>query len=195
MLMDEQDLISHSRDGDLDAFNRLVETYQGQVYSLSYRVLGSAAWADDATQDTFISAFKAIRSYRGGSFRGWLFRIATNTCYDLLRAAKRRPASSLDAMLDDPAWQPSSPDRSPEQQAIQAELGELIASAIQQLPPDQRVALVMVDVEGYSYEETAQATSSSIGTVKSRLSRARAKARDFLLEHREHLPAWPRLQE
>ena len=91
MAADEPDLIARSQDGDVQAFNLLVERYQNRLYGLSYRMLNDADAAADATQDSFLSAFRNIRRYRGGSFVAWLLRIATNTCYDQLRARKRRP--------------------------------------------------------------------------------------------------------
>ena len=188
MQTDEADLITRSQSGDLDAFNAIVERYQLHVYNLSARIMGNMASAEDATQETFISAYRAIRRYRGGSFRGWLLRIATNQCYDMLRAMKRRPADSLDEALLNPAFQVASSGDSPEQLSIRGELAEQIQRAILTLPEEQRVVIVLIDVQGYSYEETAQAAGASIGTIKSRLSRARARLRDHLKQHMELLP-------
>src|SRR5713226_2871053 len=98
--MNELDFISAAQKGDAAAFNQLVRAYQEMVYRTAYRVLGESASAQDATQDAFISAFKNIRMYRGGSFKAWLLRIVTNACYDQLRAKQRRPSTSLDAMLE-----------------------------------------------------------------------------------------------
>lgn len=188
MQTDEADLITRTQSGDLDAFNAIVERYQSHVYNLSARIMGNMASAEDATQETFISAYRAIRRYRGGSFRGWLLRIATNQCYDMLRAMKRRPADSLDEALLNPAFQVASSGDSPEQLSIRGELAEQIQRAILTLPEEQRVVIVLIDVQGYSYEETAQAAGASIGTIKSRLSRARARLRDHLKQHMELLP-------
>lgn len=188
MQTDEADLITRSQSGDLDAFNAIVERYQLHVYNLSARIMGNMASAEDATQETFISAYRAIRRYRGGSFRGWMLRIATNQCYDMLRAMKRRPADSLDEALLNPAFQVASSGDSPEQLSIRGELAEQIQRAILTLPEEQRVVIVLIDVQGYSYEETAQAAGASIGTIKSRLSRARARLRDHLKQHMELLP-------
>ncbi|HEY4720682.1 MAG TPA: sigma-70 family RNA polymerase sigma factor, partial [Anaerolineae bacterium] len=99
--MDENALIQSARKGDLNAFNTLVLAYQHQVYNLAYRIMGEQAAAEDATQDTFISAYKNLKSFRGGSFKSWLLRIVTNACYDDLRRRKRRPATSLDEMMGD----------------------------------------------------------------------------------------------
>ena len=192
--MDDEKLIALSREGDLDAFNQLVERYQSRVYRLAYRMVGPAS-ADDAAQDAFISAFKSIRSFRGGNFRSWLLRITANVCRDQLRAAKRKAGASLEAMLEVGAWEPASPGRSPEEAASDAELNAAIMTAVAALPPDQRAVLVLVDIEGYSYEETADAVASSLGTVKSRLSRAREKVRDAFRASPELLPAQYRLNE
>ena len=196
--MDEPALITAARKGDLDSFNTLVLAYQHQVYNLAYRIMGEAASASDATQEAFISAWRHIGSFRGGSFKAWLLRIVTNACYDELRRVKRRPASSLESLyVEDPtpdADLPPSQLESPEAFTQRRELNRAIQAGIAQLPPDQRIALVLSDVQGMSYEEIAEATSANLGTVKSRLSRARARLRDLLVEHGELLPVEYRLQ-
>ncbi len=120
----EAQLIDRAREGELEAFNQLVSLYQDGVYNVAFRLLGSAESAADVTQETFISAFKHLRSFRGGSLRAWLFRIATNAAYDMIRKMRSRPAESLDAWQDTPAG--SSPiDRrgpTPEGEAIRGEL-------------------------------------------------------------------------
>ena len=194
--MDEQAQILAAQRGDVNAFNQLVRAYQTLVYRTAYRVLGDQPAAEDATQDAFVSAFKNVRAFRGGSFKAWLLRIVTNACYDQLRARQRKPTASLDALLidpDDPAFDRAAPD-SPHDAAERAELGATIQRGLATLPPDQRVTLVLVDIEGFDYEETAQATGTNVGTVKSRLSRARAHLRDFLLAQAELLPAHYRLK-
>jgi RNA polymerase sigma-70 factor (ECF subfamily) len=196
--MDELALITAAKKGDLDSFNTLVLNYQHQVYNLAYRIMGDGASASDATQEAFISAWRHIGGFRGGSFKGWLLRIVTNACYDELRRVKRRPASSLESLyVQDPtpdADLPPSQLESPEAFTQRRELNRAIQAGIAQLPPDQRIALVLSDVQGMSYEEIAQATGANLGTIKSRLSRARARLRDFLMEHGELLPAEYRLQ-
>jgi len=185
---EDTDLVNRSQNGELAAFNAIVERYQSRVYNLSARILGNATSAEDATQEAFISAYKAIGKFRGGSLRAWLLRIASNTCYDILRSSKRRPEQSLDLSMENPGFQVASGAASPEQQAITSELGGEIQRAIIALPEDQRMVLVMIDVQGASYDETAQAIGTSMGTVKSRLSRARGRMRDYLRERRELLP-------
>lgn len=195
--MDEKGFISAAQKGDVSAFNQLVRMYQTLVYRTAYRVLGESASAEDATQDAFVSAYKHLREYRGGSFKAWLLRIVTNACYDQLRAKQRRPTASLDAMLVDPENPAPGADRaapeSPQDYAERQELGDAIQRGLATLPPDQRVTLVLTDIEGFSYDEVAAATAANLGTVKSRLSRARAALRDFLIAQEELLPAQYRL--
>ncbi|MBI2908298.1 MAG: sigma-70 family RNA polymerase sigma factor [Chloroflexi bacterium] len=190
--MAEQELVQGSQSGDLISFNRLVETYQAAVHNVALRMLGNVQAAEDATQDAFLRAYRNIRQFRGGSFRGWLFRIVTNVCHDQMRASQRHPASSLDALTssndDGPGMAFPDTEELPEDYALRRELGDLIATGIRSLPEDQRWAVVLSDVEGLSYEEIASATSSSVGTVKSRLSRGRARLRDYLLSRKELLP-------
>jgi RNA polymerase sigma-70 factor (ECF subfamily) len=145
--MEEGDLILRSKDGDLDAFNQLVEKYQRQVYNLALRMLGEAPAAEDATQEAFLSAFRGIGKFRGGSFRAWLLRIAANACRDQQRF-----------------WRLAA------------------------LPTDQRLAVILYDIEGLSYEEIARVMNSSLGTVRSRLSRGRARLRLYLGQRMELLP-------
>jgi len=185
--MDEEELIRQSKDGDLDSFNQLVERYQGQVYNITLRMLGHPQDAEDTTQETFILAWKAINRFRGGSFKAWLFRIASNACTDLLRSSGRRKADSLDSLFSEYNPLPSSVG-SPEDYALQEELHQLISQCLLSLPEEQRLVVILADLQGFSYEEIAQTTNSSSGTVKSRLSRGRANLRKVLLHYREHLP-------
>jgi len=194
--MDELELIAQSQHGDLRAFNQLVVNYQTTVYNLAYRILGDGDAAADATQDAFVSAYKAIARFRGGSFKAWLLRIVTNASYDQLRVKQRRPTESLDDMLVEPDHDATLRDDSEslEDFALRQELGSAIQNGLGGLPPDQRVVLILSDIEGMSYEEIADVTRVSLGTVKSRLSRARSKLRDYLLDNGELLPVVYRLQ-
>ncbi len=194
--MDEKTLVEEARKGDLDAFNELVIRYQKSAYNVAYRILGDAEAAADAVQDAFLKAFRGIRRFRGGSFKMWIFRIVTNTCYDALRARKRRPTSSLNGMeveLNHTHIGDSGAE-SPEDYAIRQELNHLIQEAINSLPPEQRAVVVLSDIEGFDYREISQALGIPLGTVKSRLSRARARVRDYLLARQELLPPEYRLK-
>ncbi len=188
---DEQALIRLARRGDLDAFNALILRYQDSAYTLAYRIMGDPHSAADAAQEAFIIAYRRLNTYRGGSFRAWLMRITTNQCYDELRRRQRRPVVSVDELGDDPPI-PDDAD-TPEEVAQQRELQRAIQDCISALNPDQRVVLVLCDVEGLDYQAIADQVGAQIGTVKSRLSRARAAVRDCLQGARELLPSAYRL--
>lgn len=188
--MDQQYLIERSLHGDLNAFNQLVIEYQNLAYSVAYRLLDDVDTAGDAVQDSFIKAFRALETFRGGSFKSWLMRIVTNTCYDVLRARQRHRTDSLEALPVEEEYIPALVDKSesPQQYVERQELAQTIGLAIQTLPEDQQVSLVLCDIEGYSYEEIAEISGVAIGTVKSRISRARGRVRDYLIQHPELLP-------
>lgn len=190
--MEETALIAEARQGNTRAFDQLVRLYQGAIYNVAYRILSDEDAASDATQEAFLSAYKAIGRFRGGSFKGWLLRIVTNACYDQLRRKKRQPTTSLEAVhLDStPPW---AKDEEPEEYALRQELGHIIQQGLSTLPPEQRTALVLSDIQGLSYQEIAEVMGSSLGTVKSRLSRGRASLRDYLLTQGELLPPRYRL--
>lgn len=196
--MDEAALIQSAQDGDLDAFNRLVLEYQDMLYSQAYRMMGEPQSAEDATQEAFISAYRKLHTYRGGSFRAWLLRIVTNACYDELRRRKRRPTTPLEPLdadneeIESPRWL-VDPGESPEDSAQRAELGRAIQSCLQDLPEDFRAVVLLVDVQGLDYTEAAQAVGTPVGTIKSRLSRARVRLRECLQGFWELLPSTFRL--
>ena len=192
---DEQALIAAAQRGNLPAFNKIILHYQSLAYNVAYRIMGDGDSASDATQDAFVKAYQRINQYRGGSFKAWLLRIITNTCYDALRARKRRPTVSLENEVEgeesDPDYDPRLIDTAerPDAFVMRKELAGVIQVAIGQLPADQRTALILSDIEGMDYQEIADAMGTALGTVKSRLSRARAKMRDLLLAQGELLPA------
>jgi RNA polymerase sigma-70 factor, ECF subfamily len=185
--------------GDRVAFNQLVIRHQDAVYTLCYRLTGSPEDAADATQEAFLSAFRHISELRGEGAAGWLLRIASNACHDLHRYRKRRPASSLDAPPDSgedaPSRDVADESPGPEGEALRGELSDLLQAGLLELPDDQRLALVLCDQHGYDYQAIAGITGAELGTVKSRINRARRKMRDFLRQHRELLPGRYRLSE
>lgn len=197
--------LTAARRGELGAFNTLVEAFQRQVFNICYRTLGNAEDAADAAQETFLSAYRGLKSFNGSAtgLRGWLLRIAINACYDELRRRQRRPADSLDALggADAEHGAPSAAERvldpapDPEQRSLSAESARTIQQAIDSLPPDQRLTVILCDVQGLSYEEAAQIMAVELGTVKSRLSRARAQLRVVLVEKGELPARSARLQE
>lgn len=183
--MDEISLIAAARTGDVEAFNALILAYQDLAYSVAYRIVGDPDAAADATQEAFIAAFRKLYQFRGDSFKSWLMRIVTNACYDELRRRRRRPAVSLEA-LHEPREDSSAElhlhatQENPEAQVQRNELNALIERCLRALPDDQRVIAVLSDVEGYAYQDIAAIVDLPLGTVKSRLSRARARLRDCL---------------
>ena len=194
---DEEAQIARAQAGDLQAFNKLVYNYQSITYNVAYRILHDQDAASDATQDAFLSAYKALDSFRGGSFKAWLLRIVTNACYDQLRRKKRQPTSSLDALLVDGSPQDTFVDHTetPEAYTLRQDLGDVIQDGLDILPDDQRTTLVLADIQGMHYKEIAGMMGVELGTVKSRLSRARARLRDFLREQEELLPQRYRLND
>jgi RNA polymerase sigma-70 factor (ECF subfamily) len=196
---DEQSLIAAAQRGNRDAFNELVLSYQDQVYNLAYRIMGDPASASDAAQEAFISAYQHIDGFRGkyaSSFKSWLMRIVSNACYDELRRRKRRPATSIEDFEMDEEANPAlvSEFEGPEEHAERQEMARVIQTGIRSLPADQRVTLVLSDVQGFSYQEVAEMTDVPLGTVKSRLARARGKLRDYLRDQGELLPIQYRLK-
>jgi len=196
--LDER-LIQNAQQGDLPSFNTLVTRHQRSVYNVCLRMLRESALAEDAAQDTFIKAWTSIGTFRGGLVRPWLLRIATNRCYDILRSQGRRPASSLDAELveSEPQWTSQTAiAEHPEGHATRRELSAYLERALGELPDDQRLAIILSDVQGHSYDEIAQITEVAVGTVKSRIFRARARLRELVLSEtnaREHLERYQRL--
>lgn len=189
-MSEEESLILRSQAGELDAFNQLVEKYQSQVYNLARRMLGDPELASDAAQEAFLNAYEHIDRFRGSTLKTWLLRITANACYDLLRVRQRRPTASLDDMMADPDDPKDFPDKdeTPEDAALRRELGGLLSKSLESLPSEQKLVVVLSDIQGMSYEEIAEVTNSNLGTVKSRLSRARSKLRDWLGARRELLP-------
>src|SRR5438552_8375819 len=195
---DEEELIKRSQHGDVAAFNQLVLHYQQIVYGAVYRMVGNADVAADVTQDAFFAAFRGIASYHGGSsFRAWLLRIGSNMACDHWRRVQRHPADSLEYLTEDDetpsseilsALASTQPADNPEEMLLTQELQAIIQKGLERLPLDQRVAVVLCDVQGLSYEEVAELAQVSIGTVRSRISRARARLRRYLDQHRELLP-------
>jgi RNA polymerase sigma-70 factor (ECF subfamily) len=197
--MDETSLIQSAMQGELDAFNRLILAYQDLAFNVACRMLNDEDLAADAVQNAFISAWRNLSSYRGGSFKAWVMRMVTNGCYDELRRQKRRPTTPLEPVnnedqeeMDSPQWL-ASDDPQPETTMEQAELEHALAHCLEALPQDFRAVVVLVDVQGMDYEEVAVSTRAPLGTVKSRLARARLKMRDCLQGFQELLPSRYRL--
>ena len=197
--MDEAALIRQAQQGDLDAFNRLVLAYQDLAFNVAYRLMSDPAEAQDVTQDAFVSAYRKLDSFRGGSFKAWLLRIVTNAGYDALRKRKRQPVVPLEPLTSDdeeiesPSWI-ADPGETPEDAAARAELGIAIQHCLDRLAVDFRTVVVLVDVQGLDYAEAAETVGKPLGTIKSRLARARVRMQDCLQSYGELLPAQYRLE-
>ena len=173
-------LLEQAREGSLEAFNGLVECYQDHLFALVARMVPDRDQAADAVQEAFFSAFRNLRSFRGGSVRSWLSRIAINAAMDQQRLKKRRPSQPYPE-LEDESWQPpAGPEADPERTAMEAERSSVLRSALSAITADQRHAIVLFDIEGYDYQEIADLTGVSLGTVKSRIHRGRLALRDRL---------------
>jgi RNA polymerase sigma-70 factor, ECF subfamily len=198
--MDEIALVQSAQSGDLDSFNTLILHYQDRVFNTALRILGDEDIAQDAAQEAFISAFRSIATFRGGSFKAWLLRTVTNACYDELRRQKRRPTTPLEPEtndgeeMDSPRWL-ADPNMTPSEQFEADELEHAIQHCLDTLPTDFRTVVVLADVQGMDYSEVAIAARVPLGTIKSRLARARLRLRECLRGFEELLPSSFRLEE
>ena len=180
MEQNEQKLIARASGGDPAAFNQLMAMHEKRMYAVALRMFATREDAQDCLQEAMLRVYRAIGSFKGqSSFSTWVYRITMNTCLDELRRKKNRPNTSLDNLLDQ-GWSPSDGDNAPERSAIQSETRAQLAGAIRELPEDMRSAIVLRDVQGYSYDEIAQILDVNVGTIKSRISRGREKLREKL---------------
>lgn len=193
---EDEELVAGAKTGEVDAFNEIVQRYETAVYGLCLRFLANTEAAADAAQETFVAAFRHLSGYRGGNLRSWLLRIAANRCRDELRRLRSRPTTSLDDLADEGEGLviAAEENETPEEATLRHERSQALAQALGKLSADHRLAVLLCDVEGLDYRQAAQAMDCSLGTVKSRLSRARAYLRDWLRE-RELLPVVRRLEK
>lgn len=183
--------------GRVYCYNCIIETFQTQGYTLARQMLNDWALAEDAMQESFLYGYRAFNSFRGDNLKAWILQIVANTCRDMLRTRKARPTISLDPVPADP--QSDNPTQSvvdfpshqesPEDYAERQELRRVIEAGLSSLSEEQRLAVVLVDVQAMSYEEAALVMDCSLGTVKSRVSRGRSSLRDFLRASGELLPS------
>ena len=198
--MDENQLVQNSLKGDLDSFNRLVLAYQDLAFNLAARMLTDNDLAEDVTQTAFLSAYRSLDSFRGGSFKAWVMRMVTNACYDELRKRQRHPTTPLepvdeeDEEIESPTWI-ADDGPSPEESLERRELEQAIQNCLSGLDEEFRAVVVMVDLQGMDYNEVSVALNRPLGTVKSRLARARLKLRDCLHQFGELLPSAFRLDD
>lgn len=191
---EEKDLITAAQRGDLNAFNVLINRYQNLLFGIALRMLNDEDTAADAVQEALISAFSKFRTFRGGSLRSWLARVTVNACYDELRRKRRQREVPLEQFnmegeeVEDLIWM-IDPASRPEERYEAFELESAIQRSLDQLTPAYREVVILVDIEGLSYEEAAVVAGVPVGTVKSRLARARLQMRSSLQGCGELLPA------
>ena len=191
---DHPTLRVEDRAGTPHCFNCVIEAVQTHGYNLSLRVLQDRQLAEDALQEAFLSAYRSFAQFRGDNLRGWMLRIVANAAKDALRSARARPSVSLEAMTLDP-FDPDSPPveiaatgESPDDYTLRREVGAAVQEGLNRLSSDQKMAVTLVDIQGFTYEEASQIMGCSLGTTKSRISRGRASMRDFLRTQGELLP-------
>lgn len=178
------DALARARRGDVRAFDELARAHERRLYAHVARLVGPGADAEDIVQDAFISAWRSIGSFEGGSFTAWLFRIARNRAIDRFRTRARRREVALEPPDEegDGDWaEPVAPGPGPLELAAGREARAAVEAALAGVPLEQRDALLLRDIEGFSYEEIAQITATEVGTVKSRIHRARLAVRNALV--------------
>ena len=184
--MTEKELIAKAKKGDQDAFGQLVLAHQNKVFSLCVHMMGNREEAEDMAQEAFLKAWRSLDSFHGeSSFATWMHRLTTNLCLDYLRKQTRRQNISVAVSLDDEEaafTEPADPGSDPQQELEKRERQRAVEKALRELPEHQRRALVMREVSGLSYQEIADALELDLGTVKSRIARAREALRKRLLE-------------
>ena len=184
--MTDRELVEQAKRGDQGAFEQLVLDNQNKVYTLALRLVNDRTAAEDLAQEAFVRAWQGLASFQGGSsFSTWVYRLATNLCIDYLRRQRRRervePVVSLDDA--DSGWaEPADRDSDPQLVLARSEWGRALARGLAKLPDWQRRALVLRELSGLSYQEIGQALDIDLGTVKSRIARARLNLRKILLE-------------
>lgn len=176
--MNEEKLISRAMQGDASAFNELLGMQEKRMYAVCLRMCANPEDAQDCLQESMLRIFRSISGFKGqSSFSTWVYRVTMNTCLDELRKKKNKPTTSLDGLLDT-GWSPSDDLDTPEHHTITGQKRSAIHSAIAELPEDMRSAVVLRDIEGFSYDEISGMLGINVGTIKSRISRGREKLRE-----------------
>lgn len=190
MVDSERILIERSQNGDLESFEKLIEEYQILAFNIAYKMTSNKEDASDMTQEALIKVFKSIKSFRfDSSFSTWLYRIVTNSCIDMMRKNSKIKTYSLDKPIegDEGTYQRELPDNKdlPDEILEKREKREAVHRAIGKLPDKYRIMIVLRDIQDFSYEEISEVTELPIGTVKSRISRARNTLKEILSKDME----------
>ena len=176
--MEESRLIQRAGAGDAAAFNTLMGMHERRMYAVALRMCGNPEDAQDCLQEAMLRIYRAINGFKAqSSFSTWVYRITMNTCLDELRRRKNRPNTSLDGLYDE-GWALVDPGQTPEKSAILGDMRRQLQAYIHELPEDMRAAVILRDVEGYSYDEIARMLDANVGTIKSRISRGRERLRE-----------------
>ena len=198
MTQTERELVSRARTGDTAAFEQLMLDSQDRVYTLCLRMTGNREDALDLAQETFLNAWRGLSSFQGNSsFSTWVYRLASNACIDFLRKRKRRQQGESPHSLDDeeaPLPEPADPRGSPEEELERRELRRAVERGLQALPDHHRQVLVMRELSGMSYQEIGAVLDLDLGTVKSRIARARLALKKFLVQEGNFSPETPSKQ-
>ena len=189
-MQQETDLIKRAQNGDVAAFETLIEEYQKRIFAIAYRMIQHQEDAADLTQEVIIKLFKNLDKFKGDSkFSTWVYRIATNTCLDAIKANRRHMAYSLDKEIEteEGSIVGELPDKgpTPEEAAERKDIQRAVRVAIEKLGKEHKRVIVLRDLQGLSYEEIAEILQCSVGTVKSRISRARGNLKKLLSQERE----------
>lgn len=192
MSKSEKYLLKRSKDGDIQAFEQLIENYQTKVFNIALRIIGNYDDANDLAQEVFLRVYKSIKSFKGeSSFSTWIYKITKNVCLDEIRKRRNKNVISLDEEIKlnsgEVTRQVESSDDTPDVALEKSEMKDLINKAISELSDEHRVVIVLRDIQGFSYEEIAKIIDCPEGTVKSRINRARKALKKILKSKRELL--------
>ncbi len=185
MDLNESKLIMRAIQGNLDAFNQLVIIYQSAVYNTALRIMNDSEAADDIAQTAFISAWQHMESFKGDSFKPWILRITINACYDEIRRLRRHPSTPLEPVSEeneeneDAIWL-TDPNLQPDEVTLKKDTMAAVADCMRSLPDEYRLVLLLIDVQEFNYQDAADMISKPLGTIKSRLLRARLRMRACL---------------
>lgn len=185
MDLNESKLIMRAIQGNLDAFNQLVVIYQTAVYNTAFRIMNDSEAADDIAQTAFISAWQHMGSFKGDSFKPWILRITINACYDEIRRLRRHPSTPLEPVSEeneeneDAVWL-TDPSLQPDELSLQKDTMATVADCMGSLPEEYRIVLQLIDVHEFNYQDAADMINKPLGTIKSRLLRARLRMRSCL---------------
>jgi len=189
---DDRDLVGRARRGDQEAFTQLIVQYQVPLYNMALRMVGRPDDAADIAQEAFLRAWEKIRTLRDAPFKSWLFQIAANLCYDHFRRGRRYGVMPDEDQTSNQASNVVGlgiATSDPQERAEANERTRLVRDCIQALEHDMRIAIILRDVNGMAYDEIAAVLRVPLGTVKSRIARARAQVQERLQQHPDFFPA------